>query len=219
MKTVYAIHTGPILVEVMKQLFPEILPEVKLVNIVDDGLLTDLRAAGVLTPQLRRRLVGYGLIAEAAGADVILNCCSSVGEAADSLAALVSIPVVKIDDRMAQTAVAAGHRVGIVATVSTTLDPTERLVQRKALASGKTITTSRYLAGAAFEALLAGDAARHDELLKSEIVRAASENDVVVLAQGSMARLVPQLAGSVNVPVLSSPRLGVEALRDVLEAQ
>ena len=219
MKTVYAIHTGPILVEVMKQLFPEILPEVKLVNIVDDGLLTDLRAAGVLTPQLRRRLVGYGLIAEAAGADVILNCCSSVGEAADSLAALVSIPVVKIDDRMAQAAVAAGHRVGIVATVSTTLDPTERLVHRKALASGKTITTSRYLAGAAFEALLAGDAARHDELLKSEIVRAASENDVVVLAQGSMARLVPQLAGSVNVPMLSSPRLGVEALRDVLEAQ
>lgn len=219
MKTVYAIHTGPVLVEPMKQLFPEILPDVKLVNIVDDGLLTDLRAAGVLTPQLGRRLVGYGLIAEAAGADAILNCCSSVGEAADSLAALVSIPVVKIDDRMAQMAVDAGHRIGIVATVSTTLDPTERLVHRKALASGKTVTTSRYLASAAFDALLAGHAARHDELLKSEIVRAASENDVVVLAQGSMARLVPQLAGSVDVPVLSSPRLGVEALRDVLEAQ
>lgn len=219
MKAVYAIHTGPVLVEVMKQLVPEILPDVRLVNIVDDGLLTDVRSAGGLTPQLRRRLVAYGLIAEAAGAHAILNCCSSVGEAADTLAALVAIPVVKVDDRMAQLAVDTGDRIGIVATVPTTLDPTERLVRRKANGAGKDIKTKRYLAGAAFDVLLTGDAARHDELLKAEILRAASENDVVVLAQGSMARLVPQLADAVAVPVLSSPRLGVEALRDILKAQ
>src|SRR3954468_18802684 len=99
-KTVYALHTGPVLVEVLKQLFPELLPEVRLVNIVDDGLLTDVRAAGGVSPMLKRRLVSYGLIAEASGADAILNCCSSVGEAADTLAGLVTIPVVKIDDRM-----------------------------------------------------------------------------------------------------------------------
>lgn len=213
MKTVYALHTGPVLVEVLKPLVPEILPEARVVNIVDDGLLTDVRTAGGLNPALRRRTVGYGMIAEAAGADAILNCCSSVGEAADLLASLVSIPVVKIDERMAELAVEQGERVAVVATVETTLDPTERLVQRKAATARKQVHTQRYLADSAFDALLAGNAGRHDDLVKAEIERAMSENDVVVLAQGSMARLVPLLHGTEKVPVLSSPRLGLEALR------
>ncbi len=215
--TVYAIHTGPVLVEIIKQLFAELLPGVRLVNIIDDGLLTDVRAAGEVTAELRQRVVSYGLTARSAGADAILNCCSSVGEAADTLATLVSIPVVKIDDRMAEIAVDSAVRIGIVATVPTTLDPTERLVRRKASERNKVVTTSRYLAGAAFDALLNGDIARHDDLLKTEILRAAHENDAVVLAQGSMARLASQVSGQVSVPVLSSPRLGVSAIRDLLE--
>ena len=127
MKTVFAIHTGPVLVDVFKKLFPEFLPGVRLVNVVDDGLLNDIRAAGGLTPSVTRRIVGYGILAESSGADAILNCCSSVGEAADVLAQTVGILVVKIDDRMAMQAVQTGTRIGIVATVPTTLDPTETI--------------------------------------------------------------------------------------------
>lgn len=215
-KTVYALHTGPVLVNVLKELFPELLPEARLVNIMDDGLLTDVRAAGGLTPELRRRTVGYGLIAEASGADAILNCCSSVGEAADVLASLVTIPVVKIDQRMAETAVATGERIAVVATVATTLDPTERLIHRKAADAGRNVATTRFLADSAFDALLNGNTQQHDDIVKAEIERAMKDHDVVVLAQGSMARLVPLVQGASNVPVLSSPRLGVQALREAL---
>lgn len=213
--TVFAIHTGPVLVEVLRKLFPEMLPGVRLVNVVDDSLLTDVRMAGTLIPSVVRRIIGYGTLAESSGANAILNCCSSVGEAADLLAKTVAIPVVKIDDRMASQAVGMGSRIAIVATVATTLGPTERLIHCKAEAAGKTVTTQRYLAGEAFDALLAGDSEEHDRLLKAEIERAAAENDVVVLAQGSMARLIP-LLGETSVPVLSSPRLGVEELREQL---
>jgi aspartate/glutamate racemase len=216
MKTVFAIHTGPVLVDVFKKLFPELLPDVRLVNLVDDGLLNDVRAAGGLTPSVTRRIVGYGMLAEASGADAILNCCSSVGEAADVLAQTVGIPVVKIDNRMATQAVEQGSRIGIIATVATTLDPTERLIQRKASEVGKSIRTERYLVNSAFDALLAGNAEEHDRLLKAEIEKAMDENDVVVLAQGSMARLVPSL--DQRVPVLSSPRSSVEALKERLGA-
>lgn len=214
MKTVFAIHTGPVLVDVFKKLFPELLPDVRLVNVVDDSLLNDVRAAGGLTPSVTRRIVGYGMLAEASGADAILNCCSSVGEAADLLAQTVSIPVVKIDKRMAIQAVGQGSRIGIVATVATTLDPTERLIQRTASEAGKSITTKRYLVNSAFDALLSGNSEEHDRLLKAEIGKAMGENDVVVLAQGSMARLVPSLEQT--VPVLSSPRLSLEALKEQL---
>jgi Asp/Glu/hydantoin racemase len=214
MKTVFALHTGPVLVDVLRKLFPELLPDVRLVNIVDDGLLNDVRAAGRLIPSVTRRIVSYGVLAEADGADAILSCCSSVGEAADVLAKTVSIPVVKIDGRMAEQAVAAGSRVGIIATVGTTLDPTERLIQSKADAAQKSVAIRRYLVDSAFDALLAGDAERHDALLKAEIEKAMAENEVVVLAQGSMARLVPSIEQ--RVPVLSSPRSGVEALKEQL---
>jgi Asp/Glu/hydantoin racemase len=214
MKTVFAIHTGPVLVDVFKKLFPELLPDVRLVNIVDDGLLSDVRAAGGLTPSVTRRIVGYGMLAESSGANAILNCCSSVGEAADVLSQTVSIPVVKIDNRMAMNAVEQGSRIGIVATVATTLDPTERLIQRKGQEAGKSIRTKRYLVDSAFDALLAGKAEEHDRLLRAEIEKAMNENDVVVLAQGSMARLVPSIEQ--RVPVLSSPRSSVEALKERL---
>ena len=117
----------------------------------------------------------------------------------------------KIDNRMAVQAVEQGSRVGIVATVATTLDPTERLIQRKATEAGKSITTKRYLVNSAFDALLSGKIDEHDRLLKAESEKAMGENDVVVLAQGSMARLVPSLEQ--RVPVLSSPRSSVEALK------
>jgi len=214
-KTIYAIHTGPVLVEVFRKLFPEMLPGVRLVNIVDDGLLNDVRTAGGLIPSVTRRIIGYGTLAESSGADAIFNCCSSVGEAADMLAKVVNIPVVKIDDRMAEKAVELGSRIAVVATVATTLDPTERLILRKASERQRSVTTRRYLVDSAFDALMAGNSEEHDRLLKAEIERAMSENEVVVLAQGSMARLVPMLAPS-SVPVLSSPRLGVEALKERL---
>ena len=89
MKTVYAIHTGPVLVDVLRKLFPGMVPEVRLVNVVDDSLLADLRAAGTLTPAVSRRIVGYGMIAASSCAVAIFNCCSSVGEAADMLAKVV----------------------------------------------------------------------------------------------------------------------------------
>ena len=214
-KTVYAIHTGPALVDVFRKLFPEMLPGVRLVNIVDDGLLSDVRAAGGLIPSVTRRIIGYGTLAESSGADAIFNCCSSVGEAADMLAKVVNIPVVKIDDRMAGKAVEQGSRIAIVATVATTLDPTERLILRKANERQRIVTTRRYLAGSAFDALMAGNSEEHDRLLKAEIECAMADNDAVVLAQGSMARRVPMLEPG-SVPVLSSPRIGVEALKERL---
>ncbi len=215
-KTVFALHTGFALVEPLKPLFQEVLPGVRVVNMVDDSLLADVRAAGHLTTAVTRRLVGYGMLAQSSGADAIFNCCSSVGEAADVLASLIEIPVVKIDDRMASETVRQGKRIGVVATVATTLDPTSRLIEAKAAQSCKQIVIHRYVVDGAFDALMSGSPAEHDRLVLASIERAAQENDVIALAQGSMARLVPALEGRLSVPVLASPRLGIEALRDAL---
>jgi hypothetical protein len=218
-KTLYAIHTGPVLVDVVKLLVKELLLGTRLVNIVDDGLLSEVREAGHLTPAVSRRLIGYGVLAAGVGANAILNCCSSVGEAAELLARIVDIPVVRIDEPMAQRAVESGPRIAVVATLATTLDPTKQLILRKAKESGREVAVQSYVADSAFDALLAGDAQKHDALVNAVIDGAMEDNDVVVLAQGSMARLVAIRPDSSGGRILTSPRAGVESLRKHLQVE
>jgi len=216
MPTIAVVHTGLVTVQPLKAEISEQIPAARVINIIDDSLLSDVRAAGHLTPQVASRIHSYMANAQAMGVDIILNACSSVGEAVDSVRHFVSTPIVKIDEAMAEEASAIGRRVGVVATVSTTLDPTVRLIKKKADEHGRTIELTERIAEGAFEALLSGDGARHDDILKQTIATLAEDVDVIVLAQVSMARLVPQLE-NVRIPVLCSPRSGVAALKRALD--
>ena len=215
MKTVVVVHTGPATMQPIKQQFEDLLPDVRVVNLMDDSLLNDAITAGHLTEAITGRLFSYMQLGQNMGATVLLNACSSIGEAASAARAAISVPIVKIDDAMAEQAVATGARIGVVATVRTTLEPTVRLIRAKATEVGKTPEVIEALAEGAFEALLAGRADQHDDILRRTIQSLVGRVDVIVLAQASMARLAPALA-DLGVPVLSSPRSGVEAVRRVL---
>jgi len=215
MKTVVVVHTGPATVQPIKQQFQAILPDVRVVNLMDDSLLNDVIAAGHLTDAVSGRILSYMRMGEEMGACAVLNACSSVGEAATAARAHIAIPIVKIDESMAEVAVAHGPRIGVVATVRTTLEPTVRLIRAKAAAQQRTVEVVEALAEGAFQALLDGHTERHDGIVTRTIASLSGQVDVIVLAQASMARLIPALTG-LGVPVLSSPRSGVEALRAVL---
>jgi len=215
MRTVVVVHTGPATVQPIKQQFQEILPEVRVINIMDDSLLNDVMAAGHLTEAVTGRIFSYMQLGQQMGAAALLNACSSVGEAASAARAAISIPLIKIDEVMAEQAVAAGPRIGVVATVRTTLEPTVRLIKAKAAAAGRAIEVTEALAEGGFQALLDGKPEQHDDIVERTIRSVAEKVDVIVLAQVSMARLAPALGG-MKVPVLSSPHSGVQAVRAAL---
>lgn len=215
MRTVVVVHTGPASVQPIKQQFQQILPDVRVVNIMDDSLLNDVMAAGRLTEAVTGRIFSYMQLGQQMGAVALLNACSSVGEAASAARPAIAIPIIKIDEAMAERAVASGPRVGVVATVRTTLEPTVRLINAKAAAAGRSIEVTEALAEGGFQALLDGNPALHDDIVKRTIQSLADKVDVIVLAQVSMARLIPLLTG-MKVPVLSSLQSGVEAVRGVL---
>jgi Asp/Glu/hydantoin racemase len=216
MTTIVVVHTGPVTVQPLKDQFKEQLPDARVINIVDDSLLNDVRSAGHLTPEVTQRMYSYMSNAQAMNADYILNACSSVGEAVDLLRGMIRTPIVKVDEAMALEASRIGTRIGVLATVKTTLEPTVRLIRKKAAEQKRDVTVVERVAEEAFEALLAGNTERHDEILKQTIIGLAEDVDVVVLAQVSMARLVPSL-GATRVPVLSSPQSGVKMLIDALK--
>ncbi|MCP3804602.1 aspartate/glutamate racemase family protein [Allokutzneria sp. A3M-2-11 16] len=188
------------------------VPDAELVHSVDGSLLRDTIAHGVPPGHVRDKLAMYARFARECEADVLLVTCSSIGEAAEQC---VGVPVLRIDEPMCREAVSGGRRIGVLATVSSTLDPTTRSVRRAAASRGVERDIRALLCEGAFDALKEGDTDTHDALVTAAFRRLSAEVDVIVLAQASMARIVSGLApDSVTVPVLSSPESGIAQLKD-----
>jgi Asp/Glu/hydantoin racemase len=215
--TLAIIHTTPATVDTLKALAAEIMPGYDVVNIVDDSILPQLARNGGDLNDVRERLVQYARNAEAVGADVILEACSSVGEVVADMRETVGIPVVRIDEAMAEEAVNQGTRIGVAATLPTTLNPTVRQLEAKAAASGKTLEITTVLAETAYRKLMAGDREGHDADLVQVLTKLAQDVDVVVLAQASMARVIPSLSADIQSKFLSSPRMGMERVKTTVE--
>lgn len=210
------LHTVPALAEALRPRLEAALPGWTFTDLVDETLLADAIRDGELVAATRARLADR-LRAAGEGADAVLVTCSSLGEAADELAAAVAVPVFRIDRGMAQEAVRLGARIGILATLPTTLGPTERLIRDTAAASGRTVELHARLCEGAFARLAAGDRATHDAMVQAAFAELAPRVDVVVLAQASMARALADHAGG-PVPVLTSPGPGIAAVAAALNA-
>ena len=216
-KTLGLIHTSATLVPVFQQLCKDLLPGINVFNIVDDSLIKDVITRGELTSQTASRVVDYVGSAEAAGADYILVTCSSIGAAVETAASLTKVPVLRVDQPMADLAVQSGKKIGVVATLPTTLGPTSDLVKRRAVLLGKEIELTSRLCEGAFEALMSGDTATHDNMVAAALKDLSSQVDVILLAQASMARVVDGLAEEdKRVPIIASPPQAIKYLATVL---
>jgi Asp/Glu/hydantoin racemase len=215
--TLALIHTSPTLAPIFAALCSRHLPEARSFHMVDESLIQDTVRAGHLQKQTIRRLVNQIASAETAGADAVLVTCSSIGPGVALARQLFEIPVLRIDDAMAETAVRGARRIGVLATLRTTLDPTLALLREKAAEAGREVELVECLCEDAFPALLAGDTETHDRILREALVKDLDGVDLMVLAQASMARVVSTLApGSLRVPVLSSPELAILRAREAL---
>ncbi len=208
-----AIYTGQGLLEPLSALLKREIPDLQLSNIVDDSLIADVIAAGGVTKDVVRRLVRYYAIAGERGADYILNTCSSVGEVVELGRQLVTTPILRIDASMAEAAVRGYSRIGVIATLSTTLEPTIRLVEATAGKAGKQVTVVDGLARGAYQALVAGRSQEHDRLIEETARQLAGRVECFVLAQGSMMRMQQQIGRISGKPVFSSPVCCAEYLK------
>lgn len=211
------IHTSPAAIGPLMQFYGESAPELEITNLLDDGLLRLLSAQN-LSVARRRLSEMIGVAGETYNAELALITCSSVPkEMAEGLASDFRMPILKIDYPMARRAVRAGRRVGVAATFPPTLGPTSRLLSEAAAEAGIEIEIVRQVSPEAYTALLANDTATHDELLLAAIEQLQSQDvAVIVLAQVSMARILPRLDGRVSVPVLSSLHTSLDAVREAL---
>ncbi|TFD70290.1 aspartate/glutamate racemase family protein [Cryobacterium gelidum] len=214
-KKIAILHTSFVFVSiepVINNLIAELIPNAEVMHFVDsDVLATVVRERGISTNSALR-MTYLAQAAEAAGADIIFSACSSLGPALDIAARSVHTPIVKIDEAMAMQAAREGTKIGVLATVPTTLEPTSDLISAKASEIGRTVIIEQRLCAGAFDVLMSGDREKHDEMVTAQAMDLAKGVDIIVLSQASMNRLAGSLNEQTKLPVLSSPRIGVDYL-------
>lgn len=214
-RVVGLIHATAVAIEPMQNTMQASLPQVKVLNFMDEGLLKRFQEAGDITPDLVRRLISLAVAAQESGAELALLTCSSFSSTTGMIQKLVRIPVLAIDDAMLREAVRLGNRIGVIATVQGAIHSTQALLKDIAAEMNLAPTITPVLVERAFQALLASDQALHNSLVCVAIKKLAPEADVIVLAQASMARVLKDLP-EMDVPVLSSPHFAVLKIQEIL---
>jgi Asp/Glu/hydantoin racemase len=211
------IHTAPLMVQVFTPLCRDRLPDVKVTQIINESMIKDtIQAGGVRQPTIDA-LVVFADASFKMGTELVMVTCSSIGPAVDLIQGRFPKPVLRVDEPMAEAAVAKGRRIGVAATLRTTLEPTAELLLRKAKEAGKEVELVECLCEGAFDAVIAGDTDTHDALVAKAMINKLGDVDVIVLAQASMARVIDRLPPeAITAPVLSSPGLAMDYIRERL---
>jgi hypothetical protein len=203
------VHTSAVHIATFAKLSAEIAPHLKIKHVVVDSLLQDARTHGI-TDALRSSVQKTMIEAAAAGASVVVCTCSTIGWLAETIDTENKFQAMRIDRAMADLAVKIGRRILVVAALESTIKPTRDLLENSAQSAGVEITIVELLVQQAWFHFENGDQDRYLNAVVSAIKIGINDVDVVVLAQASMAAAVLRIAEA-EVPILSSPRIGVEA--------
>lgn len=212
---IYTSTTPELIADVEREVKKQLGDQVEMYSLQDPSILADVRAAGYVTTAPAARLIGMYMKAAEAGCDAVLNLCSSVGEVADcaqDVAKYIGMPIVRVDEEMCREAVRVGKRIGVMATLPTTMEPTKGTIARMARENGVHVEL--------VDCLVEGAFGLNQDQFRARMVESAAtiaeDVDVIVFAQGSMAYCEQYLAEKFHKVVLSSVRFGAAELKKAL---
>jgi len=212
-KVLGIVHAALWVAPIANRYTAELLPGVEVMTICDDSLEAEFLRIGHVPPHNYFKAATYIQFLAQAGADAVLFGCSTMNRTVEYVQPLVSIPVQQIDAPMMEQAVKVGSRIGLLATLPTTIPASVRLLEEKAADAGTTVQIND-----AFQQLQAGNRRGHNDIILEEINRLSGMVDAIVLAQVSMSLLEDDVADS-RVPVFNSGRTGFARMREILLAQ
>lgn len=202
-------------VKYFRDILEQTLDGCEIMCIADSSLIGDVQKQGVDKAVYRRVFRLFDSAAEAR-AEIIVCACSSIGDVANLAAPLYDMPVLRIDRPMIEEAVAGHSRIGVLATLATTLDPTTSEIGRAAGEAGKAPLIVPRVVEGAYQAQSRGDTEKHDKLILEAAGEMKGDVDIILLAQGSMSRMTERLRENIGIPVVGSPIPCANRLRKML---
>jgi hypothetical protein len=214
MPTIAAVHAVlPALAPIERAILEE-MPDARVRHLLDEGLSSEAeRYGGVTVACVERMMTVLDLAIRAQADAVLLSCTAYSTMVPQARERFPGTPIYAVDQLMVERAVAQASRIGVLATFPAGLEQQRVMLQAEAAARGKTIAIEGSLHPEAMAALRAGDAATHDKIVLDALPALADRNELVLLAQVSMARVYPQVPQRYADRVLSSPQLAVRALK------
>ena len=199
------LHTAEVHVETFGKLVADIAPEIAVRHEVRSELLAYARENGV---DARLSLDIQQALKEAAssGARIVVCTCSTIGGVAEAYYN-PHFRSMRLDRAMADIAVAF-DRVLVLAALESTLEPSQTLLQDAAKQKERHPQIECFIIVDAWQYFTQGRFAEYYQCVADIIQSEAPNYDAIVLAQGSMGGAAELC--DVSIPVLSSPRLGVE---------
>jgi hypothetical protein len=191
-------------------------PQLARRHVVAADLLARAERTG-LDDALRRDL--RDTLQDIAGAQprLVLCTCTTLGGLAEELGAEIGLCVHRIDRALAEAALKAGHRIVVLATAPTTLEPTANLIHAVAADLAVRPEVRVHLVEDAWPLFRDGDLEGYYEVIAAAAREMAGEADVLVLAQASMAPAKARI-GKLSATVLTSPEPGMARALTLLGA-
>ena len=222
MKRIAMLHTVKSVYESFPQelraALSELNEEVKFHNILDDFLADDPADTGKFSKTNKLRLLSDLQVMQMTGADLIVVTCSTLSPAVAELRPLMQTRIVTIDEAMMKKAVLTAEKIGLLATACSTIGPSQFKLAEEAEKVGRRLQVETIHDEEAVRSLKRGDRIRHDEIVL-KMGRKLHDPELVVLAQASMAHMKEPLASELGVPVLASPELCIQQIREILTSE
>ncbi|MGK0237445.1 MAG: hypothetical protein ACI92G_000905 [Candidatus Pelagisphaera sp.] len=203
------LHTLDANIAVFNKSVEECGYDVEVAHRVNESVLKDTMKLGHVDASIADRIRAEISELRDDGADVVVCTCSSIGAVAEEMNETETIEVQRIDRAMADRAVGIGDRIVLAASLSSTLGPTRELLESSAQRLGKSVSIKEVVISSAWDRYVAGDITGYIEEVAKAMTAQFNEGDVIVLAQASMADAALLVSDS-PIPILSSPKLGVE---------
>jgi len=218
MKSIALIHTVKTVATSFDQTLKDYVgEEVKVHNLWDDFLANNPNEVGEFTIENRNRLFNDIKAAEMTGADMIVVTCSTLTPTVNLIRPFIKVPLIAIDDAMGRKAVTYGDKILVLASAGSTEIPMRDKLNAEAAALGKTVEIDFIANAEAFRAMKAVQMDVHDAIFL-KMAEEISGYDCIVLAQASMAHLDKKIEEICKIPVLSSPTLCLEQVKETLKS-
>ena len=182
--TIAVLNTVYQTVPMMKAAISEYLPNANIINFVDDSILPMIKEDPGTMEYSYEKFLMFAKIAEKQNASIIVNACSTVGGFKDYAKGKLNIPVIRIDEAVAEEIAKNSKRIAVLATMPTTVIPSTEIIRSK-LSTDAVVDTFLLDNAAAYNAK--GDKMSHDKTIAVKINSIGDEYDSIFLAQASMA--------------------------------
>jgi Asp/Glu/hydantoin racemase len=214
-KRIFLIHPYRPSMAPIEEAFARLWPQATVFSLLEESLYAEVDEAGRFPPALIPRIRALFDYAQLAAADGVIFTGSTFGPAVEQARSGLRLPIFKSDEAMAEAAVTLGRRIGILCTAERAIPVISEGVKGAARQAGKGIELIPYWVPQAQALLNAGKRAEHDALVQAMAAK-ATDCDVLLIGQVSMAPVAKTIAALPGRTVLTSPDTAVAKMRALL---